>query len=75
MPGKSNKIVYPAAVGRRYAKISEAAAYIGVTERTVFTMLDDGRLTGYRLGKRVLRIDLNQVDAAMAGDTETGTAS
>jgi hypothetical protein len=29
-------------------------------------MLEDGRLTAHRLGKRVVRIDLNEVDATMA---------
>jgi excisionase family DNA binding protein len=71
MPGKSNKYRKPAvnSGGRRYAKVREAAAYIGVTERTVHTMLDDGRLTRFRLGPRVLRIDLNEVDAVMGRET------
>lgn len=52
-------------VSRRYASLGETAEYLGVTERTVRTMISDGRLTGYRLGARFIRLDLNEVDAAM----------
>lgn len=50
---------------RRYASIATAAEYLGVTDRTVRQMIADGRLTGYRNGKRLIRLDLNEVDAAM----------
>lgn len=54
-----------AVVQRRYAKLKEAAAYLHVTERTVRQMIADGRLVGYRSGGRLVRVDLNEVDAAM----------
>lgn len=50
---------------RRYAKLAEAAEYLGVTDRTIRQMIADGRLTGYRNGPRLIRVDLNEVDAAM----------
>lgn len=50
---------------RRYAPLKEAAEYLGVTDRTIRQMIADGRLTGYRSGKRLVRVDLNEVDAAM----------
>ncbi|MAS06189.1 MAG: DNA-binding protein [Ahrensia sp.] len=50
---------------RRYSKLSEAAEYLGVTTRTVRAMIADGRLTGYKSGNRLVRVDLNEVDAAM----------
>lgn len=53
------------AARRRYAKPSEAAEYLGVTTRTIRQMIADGRLTGYRSGARLVRVDLNQLDAAM----------
>jgi hypothetical protein len=28
-------------------------------------MISDGRLTGYRNGRRLVRVDLNEVDTAM----------
>jgi excisionase family DNA binding protein len=50
---------------RRYAKLKEAATYIGVTERTIRQMIADGRICGYRSGSRLVRIDLNELDVAM----------
>lgn len=50
---------------RRFVSIAEAAEYLNVTTRTIRQMIADGRLTGYRSGKRLVRVDLNQVDAAM----------
>jgi excisionase family DNA binding protein len=58
------KSIHPV-VQRRYAKLKEAAAYIQVSERTVRQMIADGRLVGYRSGGRLVRVDLNEVDAAM----------
>lgn len=49
---------------RRWASMKETGAYLGVAERTVRYMIDDGRVVAYRLGKTV-RIDLNEVDASL----------
>lgn len=53
------------ATWRRYVKIGEAADYLGVTDRTIRQMIADGRLTGYRNGQRLVRVDLHEVDEAM----------
>lgn len=53
------------AARRRYAKLREAADYLGVTERTIRQMIADGRLIGYRSGQRLVRVDLNDLDEAM----------
>ena len=50
---------------RKYISISEAADYLGVTSRTIRQMIADGRLRGYRSGSRLVRLDLNEIDAAM----------
>jgi len=50
---------------RRWVKIAEVADHLGVTIRTVRQMLADGRLVGYHNGNRFIRLDLNEVDAAM----------
>lgn len=50
---------------RRYVKITEAAEYLNVTPRCIRQMIHDGRLTGYRSGTRLVRVDLNEVDSAM----------
>ena len=50
---------------RRYATLTQAADYLGVTDRCIRQMIADGRLTGYRSGGRLVRVDLNDIDAAM----------
>jgi excisionase family DNA binding protein len=50
---------------RRYARLAEAAEYLGCTDRTIRQMIADGRIRGYRSGTRLVRVDLNEVDAAM----------
>jgi excisionase family DNA binding protein len=47
---------------RRWATIAETAEYLRVSDRAVRLMLADGRLTSYRLGPRIVRIDLAEVD-------------
>lgn len=49
----------------RYVSILEAAEYLGVTDRTIRQMIADGRLNGYRLGSRVVRLRQGDIDAAM----------
>ncbi len=50
---------------RSYATLKQAAEYLGVTDRTIRQMIADGRLTGYRNGPRLIRVDLNEIDAVM----------
>jgi excisionase family DNA binding protein len=59
------RIRQPVKGGRRYAKIAEAAEYLGVHEATIRQMMADGRLVRYSLGDRILRVDLNEIDAVM----------
>lgn len=61
-PVRSNKLD---AGHRRYITQAEAAEYLGVTTRCIRKMVSDGRLTGYRCGQRLIRLDLNEIDAAM----------
>ena len=56
---------------RRWASKKEVAANFGVTERTVERWTDDGYLQAYRVGGRILRFDLNEVDA-LARPIQTG---
>jgi excisionase family DNA binding protein len=55
----------PGPLRHRYITILQAAEYLGVTDRTIRQMIADGRLTGYRNGNRLVRVDLNEIDAAM----------
>jgi excisionase family DNA binding protein len=50
---------------RRWATPQVAAAYIDVNERTIRRMIAAGRLTGYRFGDRLLRVDLDELDRTM----------
>jgi excisionase family DNA binding protein len=50
---------------RKYVTLSEAADYLGVTTRTVRQMVADQRLRAYKLGDRVVRLRLDEIDAAM----------
>jgi excisionase family DNA binding protein len=50
---------------RAYVSITEAADYLGVTTRTIRQMIADTRLTAYSNGPRIIRLDRNEIDAAM----------
>lgn len=49
---------------RRWASITLGAEYIGVSEKTLRRMIAAGQVTGYRVGPRLLRVDLNELDAS-----------
>lgn len=53
------------AATRRWATIQQAADYLGVSTRTIRQMISDNRLRGYRNGARFIRLDLNEIDAAL----------
>jgi excisionase family DNA binding protein len=48
---------------RRYVSIAEAADLVGASTRTVRRRIADGTLTGYRMGPRLVRVDLVQLDS------------
>lgn len=48
-----------------YVSVTEAANYLGVTTVTIREMLRDGRLQGWTLGPRVLRIRRAELDTAL----------
>lgn len=50
---------------RRWASLAEGAEYIDVAEKTLRRMIAAGTVTGYRLGLRSLRVDLNELDALL----------
>ena len=47
----------------RWASLEDAAAHIHVSPKTVRRMIAAGTVTGYRFGPRMLRVDLNELDA------------
>lgn len=50
---------------RKLVSINVAAAELGVSERTIRRYIASGRLTGYRVGARLIRVDLSQLDRAL----------
>ena len=48
-------------LSRRLVSINQAAEYANVNPRTIRRRISDGSLTGYRLGKRLIRVDLNEL--------------
>jgi excisionase family DNA binding protein len=55
----------PTPTVRRLESISGAAHYAGVHPKTIRRRISDGSLTGYRFGPRIVRVDLNEVDAML----------
>lgn len=51
---------------RRLISISAAAAELGVCDRTIRRYLASGRLKGYRVGGRMIRVDAAQLDMALS---------
>lgn len=65
MPGKSNNNA-ATVVARRYVKINAAADYLGVHHQTIRKLISDGRIQAFRYGTRLIRVDLNELDALLA---------
>lgn len=51
--------------GRRLARLAEATNQYPVCERTIRRMISRGEITGYRMGRKILLVDLNEIDAAL----------
>lgn len=50
---------------RRLESIPHAAEYLGVSSKTIRRYIAAGRVTGYRAGPRLIRVDLNELDAML----------
>lgn len=61
----ATKTIQTTSPPRRWASQQQAAEYLGVTPRTIRQMITDGKIRGYRSNARLIRVDLNEVDAAM----------
>lgn len=49
----------------RYVSLQDAAAQCGVNERTVRRWITAGKLTGYRAGARLVRVDRDELARLM----------
>lgn len=50
---------------KRLASMSEAAEYASVCTKTIHRWIAAGHLPGYRLGPRLVKVDLSDVDALL----------
>jgi excisionase family DNA binding protein len=60
----------PAKPIRRWASIKKTALYADLSEKTVRNYIDDGLIPAYKIGGLV-KLDLNEVDAALIPKDET----
>lgn len=49
----------------RYVSLTTAAEYLSVTEAGMRKFIAEGRITGYRLGKRAIRVRVDELDAML----------
>ena len=61
-PGGKADTAQRATGTRRLVGLAAAAAYADVSTRTLRRYISQGRLTGYRVGPRLLKVDLNDLD-------------
>lgn len=50
----------------RRAKLPAAAELYGISVKTLRRRISDGSLTGYRLGKRIILVDLDELESLMS---------
>lgn len=55
----------PPATGRRFESIPKAADHFDVDPKTIRRWIDEGLITGFRLGPRLIRVDLNELEALL----------
>jgi len=53
------------ASSRRLLTTQQAADHLGASTRTVRRYIAEGRLTGYRLGPRLVRVDHDELEALL----------
>lgn len=63
--GSSATTTLPNKRVRRLESIHHAAEYAGVSTKTIRRRIADGSLTGYRMGPRLIRVDLNELDGLL----------
>jgi excisionase family DNA binding protein len=52
-------------VEQAYIGIPDAATYLGVSEKTVRRLIRDDQLPAYRLGARVIKLKIGDVEALL----------
>lgn len=65
MPPSRVKLKPAPNLARRLVPMAAAASYAGVSTKTIRRRISDGSLQGFRIGSRVIRVDLTEVDALL----------
>ena len=60
---------------RRLASVADAANYADVSVRTIRRYIAQGRLTGYRVGPRLVKVDLVDLDTLASPIPTVGGAA
>ena len=60
---------------KRRLGLNEAAEYLGVNPRTIRRYIASGRITAYRLGPRLIKVDRDELDALLRPVGGGGKAS
>jgi len=60
---------------RRYESIPQAFERAGVTTRTIRRWIAQGELTGFRMGKRMIRLDADELDNRLRPIPSAGGAN
>lgn len=55
----------------KYGTIKETAERYGISQTTVRRYIADGRITAHRVGPRLIRVDLDQVQRELFGNNNT----
>lgn len=59
----------PSETLRRYVSLQEAARYAGVSTMTIRRFIESGELVAYKIGPRLVKLDLRAVDALFVPQT------
>lgn len=62
-------------MARRLASLEEFCTYAGIGERTARRWIAEGTIPAYRLGERIIRVDLNEVDTILCQPIPTAKSS
>jgi excisionase family DNA binding protein len=64
-PSGPNRAARRRTITQEYIGIPDAAIYLGVAEKTIRRFIRDDKLRAYRLGDRVIKLRLEDVEALL----------
>jgi excisionase family DNA binding protein len=62
---KPNRTARRQTIEQVYIGIPESATYLGVAEKTIRRLIRDGKLPAYRLGNRVIKLKISDVESVL----------